>query len=282
MMVPSFEEVAFSLAVGEVGGPVESSFGLHVIKVTDRKAQTFEAARDSFRDSIVLGMLLASDSVILAAVDEEGEIEVVAEAVDIIRELAINPRTSLSRRAANRALVSYRGGSFSVSDALLVLNTRQADLPAQLAVAPDDALNDFLNRFGQAQVLLARAAAAGIGPSESHVESLKSLARQRIREATDELGLRRIALLEGETADDALDRTVLQVLREISAGTLNAIPLASVIVSVRREIDWDILERAIGATVERVDDLRGASDETQLQPAGVAPEAPSVADSVPN
>ena len=55
MLVPALEEAAFSLAVGEVGGPVSSPFGLHVIKVTDRKAATFEAARSTFRDSLVLG-----------------------------------------------------------------------------------------------------------------------------------------------------------------------------------------------------------------------------------
>ena len=281
MLVPAFEETAFSLAVDEVGGPVPSSFGLHVIKVTDRKAATFEGARSTFRDSLVLGRLRAADSILLAEIDEEGEIEVEAGAVDVLRELAVNPRISLSGRAAGRALVSYRGGSYSVSDALLLLKTGQADLPAQLAVAPDEALIAFLNRLGQAQVLLTRAADAGISPTEEHVDSLDSLARQRLRGATDELGLRRIALLEGETADEALDRRTLQILREISAGTRNVIPMGSITVTLRLENDWNVLESGIGATVERIDDLRGSVQETPTQPAVVQP-APPVVDSVQN
>lgn len=36
MMVPSFEEAAFSLEVGEVSEPVQSEFGYHIIEVLDR------------------------------------------------------------------------------------------------------------------------------------------------------------------------------------------------------------------------------------------------------
>lgn len=286
MLVPALEEAAFSLTVGEVSEPVLSSLGLHVVKVTDRKATTFDAARSTFRDSLVAGRLRAADSIFLARIGEESEIEVEAGAVDILRELATRPRAQLGRRAAARTLVSFRGGSYSVSDALLLLNTRQADLPEQLAVAPDEALAALLNRLGQAQVLLARAADAGISPTEAHVDSLESLARQRLREATDELGLRTISLLEGETADEALDRTTLQVLREIMAGTRTVIPMASIIVPLRREIDWDVLGSGIGATVDRIDDLRGFVQETSTSPAVgppvAPPAAPPVVDSVQN
>ena len=100
MLVPALEEAAFSLAVGEVGGPVSSSFGLHVIKVTDRKAATFEAARSTFRDSLVLGRLREADSILLAEIEEEGEIEVEAGAVDVLRELAMNPKDSAQRQGS--------------------------------------------------------------------------------------------------------------------------------------------------------------------------------------
>ena len=280
VMVPAFEEAAFSLAVGEVSDPVSSSFGLHVIKVTDRKSPTFQAARDSYRDSIVFVRLLEADSIFLAGVDEEAEIEVAAEAVVVMRELAMDPRVVLGGRAANRTLVSYRGGSYSVSDALLLLNTRQADLPAQLAVAPDEAVHDLLNRLAQGQVLLALAADAGIGLSEERLDSLDFLTRQELREATDALGIRRIPLLAGETADDGIARTVLQVLREMSGGTRGVIPLGAISVALRRDLDWEVLESAIGATVERVDDLRGSAPTTPTQPAVIAPEAAPLPDSL--
>jgi len=282
MMVPSFEEAAFSLTVGEISDPVSSSLGFHVIKVTDRKATTFEAARISFRASIVLERMQEADSIFLADIDQEGEIEVAAEAVDVMRELAMNPWTALSARAERRTLVSYRGGSYTVSDALLLLNTRQADLPAQLAAAPDEVLYDLLHRLGQAQVLLARAADAGIGLAEEHLDSLDSSARQGLRAATDELGIRMIPLLQGETADDAIARTILQILRELTAGTGAVIPMGAISVALRRDLDWDILESAIGATVERIDDLRGSPEAIPIQPAVVLPGTPPVVDSVQN
>jgi peptidyl-prolyl cis-trans isomerase C len=44
-MVPSFEDVAFKLPIGQLSQPVKTNFGYHIIKVTARDAKTYEQAK---------------------------------------------------------------------------------------------------------------------------------------------------------------------------------------------------------------------------------------------
>lgn len=51
-MVPAFEEAAFGASEGELVGPIQSSFGFHLIQVTDRRSggtTPFEEVRDPIR-----------------------------------------------------------------------------------------------------------------------------------------------------------------------------------------------------------------------------------------
>lgn len=53
--VAEFENAAFSLKVGEVGGIVETSYGYHIIKVTDHKdpyTKTYDEAKDTIKSYI--------------------------------------------------------------------------------------------------------------------------------------------------------------------------------------------------------------------------------------
>ena len=45
MMVPAFDQVAFAQPIGEVGQPVKTQFGYHIIQIQSKKSKTFEEAK---------------------------------------------------------------------------------------------------------------------------------------------------------------------------------------------------------------------------------------------
>lgn len=56
VMVAEFEKAAFSLKVGELGGPIKTEFGYHIIKLTghkDAKAATLEEKKAEIREQLV-------------------------------------------------------------------------------------------------------------------------------------------------------------------------------------------------------------------------------------
>jgi hypothetical protein len=103
--------------------------------------------------------------------------------------------------------------------------------------------------------------------TEEYRDSVYDFTLGRVIEATEVLGIRNIAPVEDETADEALDRTVVQILRELLAGTRDLISMGQITYGLKGERDWAIVDGSVTAAVTRIDDLKGLA-------AQVPPRAP--------
>jgi len=263
MLMPELEEVAYNLQVGQISDPFITSSGVHLLRVTDRRAMDYESSASQFRQVMVERTVDQAFSDFLDDIVQSRDIRISIESYSILKELARNTESDLSRAALGRSLVDYNGGSFTVQDGLDFLRSLGRELLDQLEDVPEETLDQLLMELARNRILVDLAADEEIRLTEDYVAYQDSLFvnfLEMLKTETDAVGLRLLKPEDGETPTQALDRISLQLIRELLAGR-NPPSFGQITVGARRRLEWSLNDQAVLATLDRLNELQGFSTE---------------------
>jgi parvulin-like peptidyl-prolyl isomerase len=276
-MVASFDSAAFSLPTGEVSEPVDSPFGLHVIRVEERQVPDFDEVRDQFRQQYIGSRVQAAESEYVNSIQGPANLQVQEGAAAVVRELAARPQTNLRGRAASRALVTFEGGSYTAGDFQEWVQGQSPAFRSQFQGAQAEQLDGLLESLSLGRVLVAEARRRGVELSATEREELTDEARSRLAAATAGMGFAGIQADEGETLHQAIHQRVLLTLEEMLRGERDVVPLGAIAYSLRRGERTEVYEAAVQRTVLRLSELRSSGAGTippGLQLPGLEPGQP--------
>lgn len=246
-MVAPFSEAAFALEPGEVSQPVETQFGIHLIRVDRRDVPDFDQVRESFRNAVKNRRMEVAESTYVAGIDEPAAPEVVPTAYEVVRELARDPGQRPTRRAENAALVEYEGGTYTAGEFLQFIRNQSPAYRSQVTLAPNTELDQMLEGLTRGELLVARALEEGLDLAEERRDSLESEARAQFLTAVEQLGV--------ASADTSVP-PVTDLLREMLAGQRDVIPLGAVGYVLRDRYDGRIIDGGVERSVERITEER--------------------------
>ncbi len=271
-MVKPFEEAAFALRLGELSPVVQTPFGLHLIRVDEREAPSFETARDDFRAQVIAERRRAADSTFLATAEADADASVMTGSADVLRELGNELWRPLNRRAAGRTLVDYSGGEITAGDVQEFIRTQGPEFAGQIQRAEDEPLEDLLLALARDRMLVERATADGIEVDSARRDSLITRTRTQLIGAADLLGIRTITPIENESPEGALDRTIHTIIRGVLEGTINEIPLGVVTSGLRSDYDGEVLTAGVLSALARLEEVRGVQGAPPLPTTTPPPE----------
>ncbi|HET9438572.1 MAG TPA: peptidylprolyl isomerase [Longimicrobiales bacterium] len=291
-MVAPFEQAAFAMQVGQVSDIVETPFGLHIIKVEEKKTGDFESAKGTFREEAKNRLIQEAEQNYVKSLTDTMNIVVEPGSYEVVRELAGQTSADVSGRAARRELVEYKGGEVTAGDYARFLQRLQPQQRQMIASQSDDNLKQLLEGLARNEILVAEAGRQNLQVPKQQLDSVRNEIKNQLRTAISEAQLNTVKAQAGQSMDEAIQQRVMALLEGNIRGDRPVIPLGPISYSLREQYGAQIFERAVAETVQKVEATRAQNpvpqpglmpgQPGQAPPTGQLPQQPPVEQPRPN
>lgn len=260
LMLAPIDEAVFSLRPGELGGPVETELGYHVLRLDALEIPELSEVADEFRARIQAERMGEAEGAYIMQLDSLSGLALADDAVAIARGLLSSGLSRLSGRAARRPILTWMDGAYTTGDFMDLMSRSAEGFAESVGAAGDEELEMALLRLGREELLMEEARARGIMPSDAEVDSLAAEARGAIRERAAVIGLTprltaapdSAAAAAGDSVEAGAEALVEAALIRVISGEQEIVPLGAIALLLREQGDWRIDAGRIGATLDRL------------------------------
>lgn len=271
-MVQPFEDAVLGLSPGEMTGPIETQFGLHLIRLEQRRIQNFDEIAGSLRNRIQMERSLSAESTFVASIREGAELQLTEDAYAVVRELAQNPATKFSAQAGRRPIFEYSDGELTVIEVQFFLQLQIPLVLQQITAATDEQLDELLTDLVERELLVGEAEDLDLYPGEEVLDPAIAEYREQLRSAARSLGFIQLDRAPGEATEQALSRAVFEAVADVLAGARPPINLGSLGFQLQQRTSPYVSERGVGEAMLRLGQLRANRSASIMEEASQATE----------
>ena len=250
-MLRPIDEAVFSLRPGELGGPVETALGYHLLRLDALEIPELSEVADEFRARIKAERMGEAEGAYIMQLDSLAGLALADDALAITRALLTTSPSRVSASAAERPILTWINGAYTAGDFLELVQESGEGFAESVAEASDEELELALLRLGREELLMEEARARGMTPEPAAIDSLSAEARGAIRERAAGIGLtpRRIPVSDSAAADSVQadpHALVQPALIGVVSGEREIVPLGPITLLLREQGEWRIRQDRIG------------------------------------
>jgi hypothetical protein len=253
-LVPEIDGIIFDMQMGEISDVVRSSFGFHIVKVTDRQAPDFETARSEYEANLLAERSTAIEDAFIDSVLQAADLTVPPGVGAVVRSVARFPArlSRLGPAQRRRVLVHYGGGTLTMGEWADDAVRDAPNTQARLSGSNPAAVEQYLGRLAMTRLLADIAARRGHVLPEETEDSLAAAARSEL-ELAARSAFRSFQPLEGDPVMARVNQAFeWMFVRRQSSHTLDRVAPA-----LRQGTDPILINvHRYGEVVQRLEELR--------------------------